>query len=324
MSDGMSKDAWLHALRSDPPPLFKAQLRDRLRAHEPAIATHREWPRRALVAAAAVVLVAVVIAVPGVRASVSQFLALFRVVHFVPVAVDTNRLDRLEAQHLEIGALIGEHVQVVQAPGLPVHVPSLDQAAAAAGMTLALPQWLPDNTRVIETTVVSERAVRITADAARLQQVMQVLGIDDLTVPDGLHGQVVNVRVPPVVMIRYESGNRRTRLFQARAPEVTLPQSVDVRALGEIGLRILGLPAGEARQFARAIDWNSTLIFPVPPTARSFRQVNINGRLGVHIEHQPPGESPTHVVLWSTGDRVFALASIDHVEHVMAMVNSVR
>jgi hypothetical protein len=37
MSSGnMRKDAWLHALRSDPSPLFKEQLRARLRAHEPA------------------------------------------------------------------------------------------------------------------------------------------------------------------------------------------------------------------------------------------------------------------------------------------------
>lgn len=320
----MSEDTWLHTLRSDPSPLFKAQLRERLRALEPAIDTRQDWPRRTLFAAAAVFVVAVLIAVPGVRASVSEFLALFRVVNFVAVPLDTNRLDRLQAEHLEIGALIGEHVQVVQAAGPPVHVASVDQAAAAAGITLAVPQWLPDNTRVIETSVMGERVVRVTADAVRLQQVMDLLGINDLAVPEGLHGQVVNLRVPPVVMIRYESGNRRTRLFQALAPQVTLPRSVNVQALGEIGLRILGLPAREASQFARVIDWNSTLIFPVPPTARSFRQVTINGRLGVHIEHQPPNESPTHIVLWSTNDRVFALASIDHVEHVLAMAHSVR
>ena len=35
-TDQMSSDAWLRALRSDPSPLFKAQLRERLRAQEPA------------------------------------------------------------------------------------------------------------------------------------------------------------------------------------------------------------------------------------------------------------------------------------------------
>ena len=140
-------DAWLHALRSDPSPLFKEQLRERLRAQEPA-ATLADWPRRALVAAAAVVVVAVLISVPGVRASVAQFVSLFRVVNFVAVPVDASRLDRLKAEDLEIGALIGEHVQVVQDPGAPVSVASFADAAAAAGMTLAMPQWLPDNTQV--------------------------------------------------------------------------------------------------------------------------------------------------------------------------------
>ena len=320
----MSKDAWLHALQSDPSPVFKEHLRTRLRAQEPAGDTHRHWLRRALVPAAAVAVVALLISVPTVRASVAQFLSLFRVVHFVPVPVESNRLDRLEAENLEIGALIGDHVEIVQDPGPPVSVASVADAEVAAGMTLAMPQWLPENTQVIETAVMGERVVRVTASSQRLQQVMDALGINDLTVPAGLDGHIVNVRVPPVAMIRYEHGNRRTRLFQARTPQLTLPQSVDVQALGEIGLRILGLPAAEARQFARAMDWNTTLIVPVPPTAQSFRQVNINGHLGVHIEHQPPGQSPTHVVMWSMGDRVLAVVSIANIEDVMAMANTVR
>src|SRR6185436_11332569 len=102
----MSEDTWLHALRSDPSPLFKAQLRERLRAQEPAAETRRDWPRHALVAAAAVITVAVLISVPGVRASVAQFVSLFRVINVVGVPVDSNHLDRLKAEDLQIGALI--------------------------------------------------------------------------------------------------------------------------------------------------------------------------------------------------------------------------
>ena len=255
--------------------------------------TRHDWLRRALVVAALVIAVAALISVPAVRASMAQFVSLFRVVNFVPVAVDGNRLDRLQAENLEIGALIGEHVEVVQDPGPPVSVGSVADAAAAAGMTLAVPQWLPENTQVLETTVVGERVVRVTANSQRLQQVMDALGINDLTVPAGLDGQIVNVRVPPVVMIRYDHGGRRTRLYQARTPQLTLPESINVQALGEIGLRILGLAPSEAKQFAQAMDWHSTLIVPVPPNASSFRQVDVGGHLGVHIQHQPPNQSLT-------------------------------
>jgi hypothetical protein len=326
----MSNDAWLHGLRRDPSPLFKAHLRARLRAQEldddirRATPLRATWPRRTLVIAAAVMTVAVLSSVPPVRASMTQLLSLFRVVNVVPVAVDSSRLDRLQAEHLEIGALIGEHVEVVHDPGPPVTVASLADAEAAAGMTLATPQWLPENTTVLETTVAGERVVRVTANSTRLQQVMDALGINDLTVPAGLDGQVVNVRVPPVVMIRYDHGGRRTRLFQARTPQLTLPESIDVKALGEIGLRILGLPAAEAKQFAQAMDWHSTLIVPIPPTASSFRQVSIAGHLGVYIQHQPPNQSPTHMIVWSTPERVFALMSIQGFQQAFAMADSVR
>jgi hypothetical protein len=325
--DKTTHDAWLHALRSDPSPLFKAQLRERLRAQEPAPldSARPERIRGTLVAAGAVMAVAVLISVPGVRASVAQFVSLFRVINVVAVPVDSSRIDRLKAEELEIGALIGEHVQVVQDPGAPLNVASFADASAAAGMALATPEWLPDHTQVIETAVVGERVVRVTADSQRLQQVMDALGINDLTVPAGLDGHVVNVRVPPVVMIRYDHQNgRRSRLFQARTPQLTLPNRIDVRALGEIGLRILGLAPAEAKQFAAAIDWHTTLVVPVPHNASSFRQVDIGGHRGVLIEHHPRNQSPTHTIVWSTSDRVFALVSIQHVAEVTAMATSVR
>jgi hypothetical protein len=324
-TDKTGTDGWLHALRSEPSPLFKAQLRERLRAQEPSADSRRDLPRRALAAAAAVMVMAILVSVPAVRASVAQFVSLFRVINVVAVPVDSSRIERLKAGDLQIGALIGEHVQVVQDPGAPVNVASFADAAAAAGTTLATPQWLPDSTQVIETAVMGERVMRVTADSRRLQQVMDALGIDDLTVPAGLDGHVVNVRVPPVVMIRYDHQNgRRTRLFQARTPQLTLPGSIDPRALGEIGLRILGLPPAEAKQFAAAIDWHTTLVVPVPPNASSFQQVEVGGHRGVLIQHQPREQSPTSTIVWSTPERVFALVSIQHVAEAMAMATSVR
>lgn len=322
--DETSHDAWLRSLRAEPPAVFKAELRERLRAQEP-VADAREWPRRALVAAAIVLLVGAAISVPAVRASVARFVSLFRVVNFVAVPVDASRVERLKADDLQIDTLVGEHVKVLEDPGPPVQVASLEDAAAAARMPVATPQWLPTGSTIMETAVVGERAMRVTASSERLQQVMDALGITDLSAPAGLDGQVVDVRVPPVVMIRYDhQDKRRTRLFQARTPQIALPEGVDMQALGEIGLRILGLPPQEANQFARAIDWHTTLVVPVPPNARSFQQIDIGGRQGVLIQHQPPDQSPTTTIVWSTTDRVFALVSIEHVSAVTAMAASVR
>ena len=113
-------------------------------------------------------------------------------------------------------------------------------------------------------------------------------------------------------------------MFQARTPQLTLPDRVDVPALGEIGLRILGLPPLEAKQFAQAIDWHTTLIVPVPPNATSFRQVDVSGHRGVLIQHLPRDQSPTTTIVWSTSERVFALVSIQQASEALAMASSVR
>jgi hypothetical protein len=317
-------DTWLEVMRREPSPEFKEQLRRRLRDEDAAALAPASSKRHFMLAAAAVVVLSALLSVPAVRASASEFLSLFRVVNFVAVPVEPGRLDRLEANELGIGTLIGEHVEVLADPGPSVAVASLDQAASAAGMSIAVPQWLPNDSTIIETTVTREGAVRITANATRLQQVMDALGITDLSVPAGLDGQTVTVRVPPVVMVRYDHAGRRSRLYQARAPQVSLPSSVNLAALGEIGLRILGLSPADARQFAQAIDWNTTLLVAIPQGVSSVRQVTINGRPGIVLQHEPASQSPTSVVLWSTTDRVFALVSIKEIEQVLAMANSVQ
>ena len=317
------EDAQLHALRHDPPPEFANRLRDRLDRDTTARTTGR-WPVARFVApVAAVAGIALLLTVPAVRASAQSFLALFRVAHFVALPVDTNRLDALKAKQLDIRTLIGEQVQVIQDPGPATPVLSIEQASAAAGYDVKVPGWLPANARIIEMSVTGERLARVTASGTRLQQVMDALGITDLTVPAALDGQIVTIRVPRGVMIRYEHDGRRTRFFQAPSPEVTMASGIDLPALGEIGLRILGLSRAEAHDFARVIDWNSTLIVPLPAGGlSSFRQVTINGNPGIAVEYTD--SSRTNMVLWSSGGRVFGLVSIQEMEQVLEMANSVR
>jgi hypothetical protein len=278
-----------------------------------------------MIAAAAVLVVAGLLTVPTVRAAAAEFLLLFRVSTFVAVPVDPSRLDAMRTSNLDIDGLLGQQVRVLEDPGPPVAAASVDEASARVGFDIRQPEWLPDNTEILEVQTTGPRAVEITADTAQLSQVMDALGITDLAVPQNLDGQVSTLRVPPVVMIRYEHNARfRTRLMQTTTPEIHLPAGVDLSTLGEIGLRVLGLPADEASRFARAIDWETTMIVPIPPIARSFKEVTVNGHQGVVIGFQRDEESPTTMVIWSTGDRLFGLLSIAGEFNALSMANSVR
>jgi hypothetical protein len=323
MNETPLEQTLLNSLRRDPSPEFAARLRARLDVRSTTgTSASPTRLRAAALSAAAVVVLAVLFSVPAVRASAASWLALFRVSNFVAVQVDHSRLDALEANQLDLRTLIGENAQVLQEPGPSLPVLSVEQAAAAAGYALQLPGWLPPNAHIIEISVSSDGMARVTANAARLQQVMDVLGITDLEVPAGLDGQVMTARVPRGVMIRWEHDGRRTRFFQAPSPQITLPRGVDLAALGEIGLRILGLSPSDARQFAQVIDWTGTLIVPLPASVHEMRRVDINGNPGIAVRYTDA--SPTSMVLWSGGGRVFGLVSLQEMSQVLEMANSVR
>jgi hypothetical protein len=314
-------DARLYSLRKAPDSRFSADLRASLRRSELAAPAARHRPTaKAVTGVLGVAAAAALLMVPAVRASAQSFLALFRVVDFVAVPVGERGLESLES--IDLPGLLSEHVQVMgDAP--PTSVSSPEEASVVAGYDVRVPAWLPAEATLVEAGVTGARVVRVTADAVRLESVMDTLGITDLVVPPGLHGQQLTVEVPPVVMLRYRHSGRHTRFLQAPAPAVALPAGVELAAVGEIGLRMLGLAPAEARQLAQSIDWTSTLLVPVPPTARSFRPLDVNGHPGMAIQHEPPNQAPTNMILWSDGDRVFALMSLEEMSSVVQIALSV-
>jgi len=114
---------------------------------------------------------------------------------------------------------------------------------------------------------------------------------------------------------------------------VDLPAGIDLPTLGEIGLRILGLGPAEAKRIAQTTDWHTTVLVPVPADASSFQQVDVNGNRGLLIETKARPDAPGaqgherrdgSLLLWSDGDRVFALSGRINRVDLVQMASSVR
>src|SRR5439155_9466439 len=95
------------------------------------------------VALAAVVAVALLFTSPAVRASAQAFLDLFRVQSFAAVSVDPARIERLRSGSVDLGSLIGKHVQTLRDPGPPRPVSDVAAASAATGLDVVVPASLP-------------------------------------------------------------------------------------------------------------------------------------------------------------------------------------
>lgn len=330
-------DRFLHEQRREPRPGFARDLRERLRRQEeaeaPAAAGRRLRLAPALAGAAAVAVVAALFLLPGVRASAQAFLDLFRVRTFAAVKVDPARLEVLHDRKLNLEQLVADRVEKLKEPGPPQEVATPRDAEPLAGIPVAVPDTLPSGLALEKVLVEGDAAARFTVDIAKLEGVLRDLDLRDVDVPRELDGSVVTVRVPRVVRQLYAHGGLHAELVQAASPEVELPAGADLARLGEIGLRILGMDAGEARRFARSIDWNGTVIVPVPADAMAFREVEVHGQRGLLISTTGagPGGAPDarprprgRLLLWSEGEKVFALSGNLDGADLVIMANSLR
>ena len=328
-------ERFLHELRREPNPGFARALRERLRGLEDDAPARGFRLMPALASAAGIALIVGLFTVPAVRVAAQNALDLFRVRTFAAVEVDQSRLDQLRAIHDQLGqdpaALVFDHQEVLQEPGQPMDYPSADLAGNAAGLpNLRQPRLpLPSGLHFTKATVSGVGAARMGINTEKLRKVVEMLGLSDVHIPAGLDGQTVTVHKPAVVMQEFENGETKMTLVESLSPEVSLPPGTDMRQLGEIGLRVLGLEPDEARRVASSIDWKSTVVVPVPPTAESFRQVHVNGQTGLLVRFREMDENGKRrragaLLLWTEGDRVLAMRSNLPSDEVLDVAQSLR
>jgi hypothetical protein len=331
-------DRFLQEHRREPERGFANALRGRLRRLEgdEDVAPARIRLAPALATAAVVVMVAGLFLVPSMRAAAQSVLDLFRVRNFAAVPFDASRMDRLRelageknGQSADPVRLGVEKVEVLKDSGPARVYPTLEAGAAAAGLTrVRTTGWLPTGMAADSVRVQDETASRLTLSTARLRSVLDALDLRDVQVP-ALDGKQITVRMRPALIQTYRSPKRHVMLAQSEGPEVTLPEGVDLAQLGEIGLRVLGLEAGEARRIAHSVDLRTTMLVPVPANAASFRQVTVQGRPGLLIlsSGNAPNGQPRRegsLLLWTEGDRVLALGGDVREMDLMQMAESLR
>ena len=322
------EDEFLHQFRKKPRPEFSQSLYERMRAKDKQpmdsksnrLRIFTNW--KTAFAGIAALLVITLVASPSARALAQDFLNLFRVKRFAAVTVDQTRLAQLQEGKVDLETLIGSSTEVLKDPGKPQVVDSPEAAAQLAGIPVRVPATLPDNVQLEDIRVQGEGVVRVKADTARLQALIDALGVTDVKIPEQLNGATVTVNKPPIVAMNYkrDRGNSTEKIvfMQARNPQIELPEGVDLSQLGEIALRVAGMAPDEAQRFAQSIDWTSTILVPVPANATAFREVEVRGVTGLLITTDGTTTLSTgqetktipqrSTLLWAEGDLVYALS----------------
>ncbi len=325
-------DRFLHELNEEPRPEFAGALRERLRATE---RPRRGWApgaTPALAAAFAVVLAVALFTLPSVRASATAMLDLFRVRRFAAIGFDESRMEKLKSLESADGLMVFDRHEKLRDPGPPQYHETIEEAAADLGMRLHRPTFFPNGLKPDSVVVNGAAEARVSVSESKLRALLQQLDLGDVKVPADIDGKWIQVKTSPLVVQKFKGGAYHAGLVQAESPEVSVPAGMDVERLAEIGLRVLGLDAGEAQRIAKATDWRTTLVVPVPMNASSFRQVTVHGQPGLLItttSRSGDGKGRddgkvAKVVMWTENDRVFGLMSNLPKAEAMQMAESVR
>jgi Putative zinc-finger len=265
------------------------------------------WARRRswLAGVAAIVAILSLLALPPVRAAADQLLSVFRVQKVVFMPIDPDRVEQLKALNLNGNTLfVGKPQMNDRTP--PRTVASADEAAQAAGYAIAQPGQLPSAPQSTTYTVVGPNKAQFQVNVAGARQMLDLLGIDDVTIPDALGAQPIQVESKPFVAVHYHGANYDLTLNQGQSPNVTLPEGVDLAQLGKAALRVLGTPPEQAEIASRQINWNNTLIFPFPADTDNIRQVSVNGEPALLVGGGAR-RSLHWQLYWQSGDRLYML-----------------
>jgi len=281
----------------------------------------------------ALVVLALVMAVPGARAFASELLNLFRVQQVTVVPVDFTGMEQLNGVvGTDISQLISDSITMTKKPSDPLTVAGAEEASQQTGFNVRLPQ---DKTPS-RISVMSGSSFSLTVDRTKAQALLDEAGRSDLVLPDSIDGAKVSVTIPSSVSIAFgtcpepsslSEGEREMKremetsgspgrvyadcviLAEIPSPEVSAPASVNVAQLAQIALEFSGMTPEEAAAFTDTVDWTSTLVVPIPKNAASYQQVTVDGVTGTLIQ-RPSDDAPQFALLWVKDGIIYAIGGL--------------
>jgi len=293
--------------------------------------------------AALIVLLAVALSFPQVRAAANSFLGLFRVQKIAVVQFDPQMLAQGEAAQAQIESVLSEDVMFEEI-GEYQTVTSAAEASGLAGFNVRLPEAIqvaPD------LSIQPGGRASFAVDLPRLQAVLDAIGKSDIQLPKELQGQMVSIELPLAVMAYLGECTAPAKplpegydpdqpqpdkawqgtcgsLTQLPSPTISAPPGLDVAQIGQAYLQLLGMSASDAAQLASTVDWTTTFVIPIPRYGTQYREVAVDGVQGTLIQQDMGPEYSSYLLLWVKDGIVYALSGTGNVEKAVKIANSLK
>lgn len=304
---------------------FRREKKERHMARNPFSRRYRPlWAAIAVVA-----VIAVTLTVPPARTLAEDLLQLFRVqkITFAPVSTDAlPDEETLEALAPEIERMF-EDTLTVTLDGEPREV-SRATVRRVAPFLVRLPDT--ETPGSYEWSPAANIAMQI--DLPRWKALFTELGYGDVALPNALDGKTVEATLKGMISATYgdcddsANGEDCVTFVQMGSPSATVPDGLDVDQLGRIYLELLGMPAEEALELSKEIDWTTTLVLPFPHHVNlAYEQIEVDGVQGTLIHSESDYRpAPEYLLTWVKGDVVYAVTGKGDHAAALELVTSLK
>ena len=222
------------------------------------------------------------------------------------VGVDPERVDQI-VQALDQDTFFGEQ-EILEGGEAPTEVASLDEASRQVGFQPKLAgQNLGEPTNI---QVSGYTAMRFTPDLATLREIFSEVGLDPDLLPENIDGKPFDIAIPAGVMLAYRDPDTFSpyMLAEMPSPTVTVPEGVDIKALGDAMLQLLGMSPQEAARMSNSIDWTTTLVVPIPTNMMSnMQEINVRGSNGLMLWSDPNTEGHQAMLIWQEAGHLYVV-----------------
>lgn len=277
--------------------------------------------------------------IPSVGAIANSFLGLFRVQQVTFVEVNPGDLPERLGSSSQFEALLSQSLQVNES-GETQAVANSAEAGQLAGFAVRLPAELDSQAEMF---VQPAASATFNVDLERIQAILAEVGRTDIQLPAELDGAVVTLDLPAGVSALYGSCEANleaaqshsydpdtnvmlsrsdcTTLVQMPSPSISAPPGLDIAALGQAYLQVLGMSHEEAASFANNVDWTTTLVVPVPRYGTTYQEVVVDGVTGALIQQAGDFE---YMLFWVKDGMVYALNGPGNAQMALEIGNSLK
>ncbi len=284
--------------------------------------------RAAVAVGASVVVLAALFSLAPVRALAGDFLKIFRMESVKTVLVDADHLSEMEKDPQFEGMIERLEVQAkVLSQSEPEEAESLAEAGSKVGFQVKeiaeLPQGLQEPDSI---TFFQKRVVSLNLDRELLEAMFEAADIQ-VNLPASLDNNPIVVTEPASVVQDWgDDGDLVLKFVQMVTPQIEYPQDVDLQALGAAGLQLLGVSEEDATEFAQSVDWNTTLVMPIPDNGQvTVKETKLNGRPAyVFTSVNKRSDTEQSAVMWQQDGFSYFLKGTYTPDELLAMAASVR